>query len=113
MLTPTRGLALMLAALTCPPSLSAQEGAKLQYPETKKVEQTDTYHGITVADPYRWLEDDVRTSPDVASWVAAQNKVTDAYLAKLPYRDAIKKRITELWDYEKISAIQDRRHVLF
>ncbi len=94
--------AVTLATLSCP-ALFGQE-AKLKYPATKKVEQSDTYHGTAVADPYRWLEDDVRKSTDVADWVAEQNKVTDAYLAKLPERDAIKKRITELWNYEKISA---------
>jgi prolyl oligopeptidase len=93
---------LALAATSCP-ALFGQE-AKLKYPATKKVEQTDTYHGTAVADPYRWLEDDVRKSAAVADWVAEQNKVTDAYLAGLPERDAIKKRITELWNYEKIGA---------
>jgi prolyl oligopeptidase len=98
-----RRLATLAVLLASPPSIHA-EGPPVKYPETKTVDQTDTYHGTTVADPYRWLEDDVRKSPEVAAWVAEQNKVTDAYLAKLPYRDAIKKRITELWDYEKISA---------
>ena len=55
-------------------SLTAQE-KKLQYPETKKGSQVDDYHGTKVADPYRWLEDDVRTSKDVAAWVEAENKV--------------------------------------
>ncbi len=82
----------------------AQESKPLKYPDTKKVEQTDDYHGTKVADPYRWLEDDVRKSPDVAEWVAAPNKVTQAYLDTIPEREAIKKRITELWNYEKISA---------
>ena len=54
-----------------------------------------------VADPYRWLEDDVRESPDVAAWVEAQNKVTFGYLKQIPQREAIEKRLTELWDYEK------------
>ena len=98
-----RALACLALAATSCPALFGQE-AKLKYPATKKVEQSDTYHGTAVADPYRWLEDDVRKSTDVADWVAEQNKVTDAYLAKLPERDAIKKRITELWNYEKISA---------
>ena len=98
-----RALACLALAATSCPALFGQE-AKLKYPATKKVEQTDTYHGTAVADPYRWLEDDVRKSTAVADWVAEQNKVTDAYLAKLPERDAIKKRITELWNYEKISA---------
>ena len=53
-------------------------------PNTKRIDHTDDYHGTKVADPYRWLEDDVRTSPDVAEWVAAENKVTDAYLQADP-----------------------------
>ena len=74
------------------------------YPETKTVNQVDDFHGTEVADPYRWLEDDVRTSKDVAEWVEAQNKVTFGFLKSIPERDAIEKRITELWNYEKISA---------
>lgn len=76
----------------------------LVYPETKTVDQVDDFHGTKVDDPYRWLEDDVRESKDVADWVEAQNKVTFAYLKNLPGRDAIEKRMTELWNYEKISA---------
>ncbi|MCE9562723.1 MAG: prolyl oligopeptidase family serine peptidase [Planctomycetes bacterium] len=84
-------------------SVTAEE-KKLKYPDTKKGTQTDDYHGTKVADPYRWLEDDVRTSKEVADWVEAENKVTFAYLEAIPQREAIKKRITELWNYEKISA---------
>lgn len=80
------------------------EEKTLKYPDTKKGDQTDEYHGTKVADPYRWLEDDVRTSKDVAAWVEAENKVTNAYLESIPEREAIKKRITELWNYEKMSA---------
>ena len=80
------------------------EEKTLKYPDTKKGDQTDEYHGTRVADPYRWLEDDVRTSKDVAAWVEAENKVTNAFLETIPEREAIKKRITELWNYEKISA---------
>ncbi|MCS1409670.1 MAG: Prolyl endopeptidase [Verrucomicrobia subdivision 3 bacterium] len=76
----------------------------LSYPETKKIDHTDGYHGVTVADPYRWLEDDVRESKAVKAWVEAQNKVTFGYLEKLPHREAIEKRLTELWNYEKIGA---------
>jgi prolyl oligopeptidase len=73
-----------------------------KYPETKKVSQTDDYFGTKVADPYRWLEDDL--SAETKSWVVEENKVTGAYMAQIPYRDAIKKRLTELWNYEKYSA---------
>lgn len=74
----------------------------IQYPETKKVEQVDEYFGTKVADPYRWLEDD--TAADTRAWVKAQNEVTFDYLNKIPFRDAIEKRLTEIWDYPKESA---------
>lgn len=76
---------------------------ELDYPVTKTVDQVDDFHGTSVADPYRWLEDDVRESKDVAAWVEAQNKVTFGYLKQIPDRDAIEKRITELWNYERFS----------
>ena len=75
---------------------------KLDYPKTKKVEQVDNYHGTQVSDPYRWLEDD--NSAETAEWVKAQNKVTFGYLNTIPQREAIEKRLTELWNYEKYSA---------
>lgn len=78
-------------------------GAEVNYPATKTVEQVDDYHGTKVADPYRWLEDDVRTNPDVAAWVAAQNEVTFAYLKDIPERNALEQRLTKLWNYEKFS----------
>jgi len=81
---------------------SALLASSIQYPQTKKVEQVDDYHGTKVADPYRWLEDDVRTSKDVADWVTAENKVTFDYLGAIPERDAIKTRLTKLWNYEKM-----------
>jgi prolyl oligopeptidase len=75
---------------------------KLTYPETKKGDVVDDYFGTKVADPYRWLEND--TSAETAAWVKAQNKVTFGYLDKIPFRDAIKDRLTEIWDYPRISA---------
>ncbi len=81
----------------------AQE-KNVQYPETKRVDHVDDYHGTKVPDPYRWLEDDVRTSKDVADWVAAENKVTTAYLEAIPERAYIKQRITDLFNFEKYSA---------
>lgn len=92
----------VLLTLTHP--LLSAEDTNLVYPETKTVNQVDDFHGTKVDDPYRWLEDDVRESKEVAAWVEAQNKLTFAYLKKLPGRDRIEKRITELWDYEKIGA---------
>ncbi len=74
---------------------------RLEYPLTEKINHVDTYHGIEVVDPYRWLEEDVRESESVAQWVQAQNKVTATYLEKLPARTTIEQRLTQLWDYEK------------
>ena len=76
---------------------------KLQYPQTRKVDQKDVYHGTEVADPYRWLETDVRESDEVRAWVDAENKVTFSYLESLPYRTALKERLTKLWNYERQS----------
>ncbi|MBA2303238.1 MAG: S9 family peptidase [Acidobacteria bacterium] len=74
----------------------------LQYPQTRKADRVDTYHGTTVPDPYRWLEDD--TSAETAAWVEAQNKVTFPYLEKIPFRDQLHKRVKALNDYEKYTA---------
>ena len=71
------------------------------YPTTRADGPVETLFGREIADPYRWLENDVRVDDDVARWVAAQNEVTDAYLEALPGRDALKTRITELFDYER------------
>src|SRR5438093_1158443 len=73
----------------------------LTYPPTRRADHVDVYHGVKVADPYRWLEDDVRTSREVADWVAAENKVTFAYLKAIPERKGILRRVKELWNYEK------------
>lgn len=84
-------------------AVSASESVEPEwnYPETAKVDQSDDYHGMAVSDPYRWLEEDVRESEDVANWVKTQNDITFAYLETIPERDRIKKRLTSLWDYEK------------
>lgn len=74
---------------------------RMTYPQTKKIDHVDDHHGTKVPDPYRWLEDDVRQSKEVAAWVEAQNKVTFSFLESIPQREAIKKRLTELWNYEK------------
>lgn len=76
--------------------------ATLNYPETKKVDTVDVYFGNEVADPYRWLEDDM--SDETAAWVTAQNEVTFDFLNKIPYREQIKNRLEEIWNYERISA---------
>ncbi|MCB0470034.1 MAG: S9 family peptidase, partial [Flavobacteriaceae bacterium] len=75
---------------------------KVDYPKTKKVDTIDTYFGEKVADPYRWLEDD--RSPETEAWVKEENKVTFDYLDKIPYREKLKNRLAEIWNYEKIGA---------
>ncbi|MDG2291197.1 MAG: hypothetical protein P8L37_00950, partial [Phycisphaerales bacterium] len=71
------------------------------YPDAKRVQQTDVYHGVSVEDPYRWLENDVRVDPEVDAWVDAQNVLTGAHLSTLAHRDAIQERLEVLWDYPK------------
>ncbi|MCD4772481.1 MAG: prolyl oligopeptidase family serine peptidase [Bacteroidales bacterium] len=73
--------------------------AKISYPETKKCDTVDVYFGHEVADPYRWLEDD--NSEETALWVEAENKITFDYLSKIPFREKIKERLTEIWNYPK------------
>src|SRR5688572_23673914 len=82
-----------------------------QYPTTRTVDHVDTYHGTKVPDPYRWLEDD--TSAETAQWVEAQNKVTFAYLEKIPYREQLKKRLKALYDYAKFGMPQRRGATYF
>ena len=72
------------------------------YPQTKTVDQTDEYHGTTVKDEYRWLEDD--NAEDTKSWVTSQNEVTFDYLAQIPFRDKFAKRMEELVNYPRIGA---------
>ncbi len=74
----------------------------LNYPETKTVDTVDTYFGTQVKDPYRWLEDD--RSTETENWVTTQNKTTFDYLNKIPFREDLKKRLSDLWNYEKVSA---------
>lgn len=99
-------LSLAFAAIAFPYSSYAQHTSSpsqnMKYPETKKTEVTDTYFGTAVKDPYRWLEDD--RAADTKEWVAAQNRVTQDYLSKIPFRDAIKSKLENLWNYEKYTA---------
>ena len=73
---------------------------KLKYPVTHKVNVIDTYFDTDIADPYRWLEDDL--SVETANWVSAQNDVTFGYLEQIAYRDTLKQRLTDIWNYEKV-----------
>jgi prolyl oligopeptidase len=88
---------------TSEPVTVVEQPVGLVYPVTDTVDHVDNYHGTSVPDPYRWLEDDVRESEAVSSWVGDQNKVTFAYLDTIPERSNINKRMKELWDYERYS----------
>lgn len=74
----------------------------VSYPSTEKVDQIDEYHGTAVADPFRWLE--VDTAQEVGRWVKAQNEVTFGYLEKIPFREKIEERLTELFNYPRLSS---------
>ncbi len=76
--------------------------AQIKYPDSKKMDAIDDYHGTMVSDPYRWLEDD--NSDETKKWVNSQNEVTEQYLSTIPYRMEIKKRFEELWDFKKYTA---------
>jgi len=85
--------------------VSCQEGNQpnsknLKYPKTTKTRVIDTLFGTAVTDNYRWLEDD--RSAETEEWVKAENKVTFDYLSKIPYREQLKARLTQLWNYEKV-----------
>ncbi len=88
--------AILVGCATTPPPPSSP------YPVTRQMHQVDVYHGIPVADPYRWLEDD--NSRETKTWVQEQNLVTFGYLARIPQRTALRERLTKLWNYERYSA---------
>jgi len=79
-----------------------QKNTAVKYPQTTKKPVIDTYFGEEITDNYRWLEDD--RSAETENWVKAENEVTFDYLSKIKYRAALKNRLTELWNYEKLSA---------
>ncbi len=103
--------AMLISANTTTAATSAASGQKIptmKYPKTRRVDHVDDYFGVKVLDPYRWLEADVRESPEVAAWVAAENKVARSFLDAIPERPAIVKRLTELWNYERYSPPVER-----
>src|SRR5438445_9892694 len=75
---------------------------KTAYPPAKRVDVIDDYHGVKIADPYRWLED--TNSPETAAWIQAENKITEAYLAQIPEREKIRARLTQLFNFERYPA---------
>jgi prolyl oligopeptidase len=92
---------LLLAVTGLNAAAPADAGKKYVYPDTRKGDQVDDYHGTKVADPYRWLEDP--DSDPTKAWVQEENKLTFAYLEQIPARQKIKERLTRLWDYERYS----------
>ncbi|NDG53086.1 MAG: S9 family peptidase [Flavobacteriia bacterium] len=90
-------LALLLVFASCQSKISMKE-----YPMTEKKEVIDTYFGVEVVDNYRWLEDDL--SEETAQWVKQQNEVTFDFLNQIPIKNALTERLTEIWNYEKLSA---------
>ena len=99
-----KGLSFCTAILLMSMTTNGQQKSAFngKYPETKKTDQVDDYFGTKVTDPYRWLENDM--SEETKGWVKDQNIVTNNYISKIPFRNAIAADLKELWNYEKYSA---------
>src|SRR3954471_13686175 len=107
-----RLILVLLVAVTLIPTGALLLAQRLAYPPTLKGDVSDDYFGTRVADPYRWMED--LDSKAVADWIAAQNALTFGYLDRLPMRDRIKTRITQLWDYPKTSTpFEEAGHLFY
>lgn len=94
--------AILFIAMLASCSKSPNPETVSNYPVSTKVDTVDTYFGVAVPDPYRWMEND--TTKAVADWVKAENEVTNSYLSRINYRDAVKDRLLELNNYEKLSS---------
>jgi prolyl oligopeptidase len=94
------GLLLVLGGVCLYPAYAEP----IKYPDARREDRAEKMHGVTVVDPYRWLEDDVRKSAEVKAWVEDQNKITNKYLDGIPQRKGIEQQITDLWNYEKYTA---------
>ncbi len=103
MIRPLGHAAVLVSAMSLQAATAQQcpTGVPMTYPVSKVVDQVDDYHGVKVADPYRWLEDG--NSAATKDWIAAQNQLTQSYLAEIPARSAIRERLTTLWNYERFS----------
>jgi prolyl oligopeptidase len=84
----------------------AASPAAIAYPQTRRLDLVETQFGVAVADPYRWLENDVRTDGEVRQWVEAENQVTNAFLDTLPARKVLQRRLAELLNYERFGGIE-------
>jgi len=94
-----------VVALTLP-ARAQSSSSPLVYPQARRGDQVDDYHGVKVADPYRWLED--TDSPETHAWVEAENKLTFGYLDRIPYRQKIRERLTKLWNFERFSVPEQK-----
>ncbi len=99
------GLRLAVLTMICP-LMAAGAEPNLRYPDTRRSDQVDVYHGVQVPDPYRWLED--TDSEETKAWVEAQNKVTFSYLEKVPQRASLRERLTKLWNFERYGTPEKR-----
>ncbi len=95
-----RSLAVFVLAAFASAVVPAQ--SKFEYPKPRRGDQVDDFHGTKVADPYRWMEDTAAT--ETQTWIEAQNKLTNSYLATISEREHIRNRLTEIWNYERYSA---------
>jgi prolyl oligopeptidase len=98
------GLILAMTLSSCATRTARSPACRLPksaYPVTARTNVVDILHGARIEDPYRWLEDD--NAPETKAWVEAQNRVTFGFLERIPQRDAIKDRLTQLWNYERYS----------
>ena len=93
------GTLLLVSGILCTHCKPKMKISTLPYPEARMDSTADDYFGTKVADPYRWMEDD--NSPETAGWVAAENDVTQNYLSQIPFRDKVRSRLTELWNFPK------------
>ena len=96
------GLFTLGTLVACKKDKTEKTAIVVSYPETKTVDTVDSYFGVEIKDPYRWLEDD--RSAETEAWVKTQNKVTHGYLETIPFRKDLKERLSSLWNYEKVSA---------
>lgn len=95
-------LSLLFTLAACPKAIPTETVvAPLPYPASPRGEVTDTYHGVEVADPYRWLEDP--DSPETRAWVTAQNELSSSWLSAIPEREALRSRLEAVWNYERFS----------
>ena len=92
-------LFLLISIILSTGCMQKNQHTNIKYPIANKVDSVDVYFGQEVADPYRWLEDD--NSAETAEWVTAENTITNAYLATIPFRENLRQRLTEIWNYPK------------